>query len=153
MAKELNPLSAKSPRTTAQHPFECLPKFRREHSVNHGVEGAVEVSEPQEHTGHELGRLAGLACSLQQGDQEERQPAGNEGTGDDRQGFGRFTLALRLDRLACALHALDHLLLLARAGRIRQRRRGGRRRDRCRCHRRRRRDVRAVIRRRLLRRD
>lgn len=64
LAKELNPLSAKSPGTTAQHPFECLPKFWREHSINHGVEGAVEVSQPQKHTGHELGRLTGLACSL-----------------------------------------------------------------------------------------
>lgn len=70
-AKELNPLSAKSPRTTAQHPFECLPKFRREHSVNYGVEGAVEVSEPQEYTGHDLGWLAGPACGLQQRGEEE----------------------------------------------------------------------------------
>lgn len=153
VAKELNPLSAKSPGTTAQHPFECLPKFRREHCVNHGVEGAVEVSEPQKHTCHELGRLTAVARGLQQSDQEERQPAGDEGTGDDRQGFGRLTLALQLNRLACALRALDHLLLLARAGRICQRRRGGRRRDCCRRHRRRGRDVRAVVRRRLLRRD
>lgn len=93
---------------------------------------------------------------MQQRGEEERQPAGDEGTGDDRQGLGRLTLALRLDRLACALRALDHRLLLARAGRIRQRRRGGggrRRRDRRRRHRRRRCGIRAVVRRRLLRRD
>jgi len=146
-ARELNPLSAKSPRTTAQHPFECLPEFRREHSVNQGVEGTVEVSEPQEYTCHELGRLAGLAYGLCQGGQEEWQPARDERAGDDRQRLGRLSLALRLDRFARVLRdALDDLLLLARAGRIRQRGCRGRRRDRRGGHRRRRCHVRTVVR-------
>jgi len=152
-ARELNPLSAKSPRTTAQHPFECLPEFRREHSVNQGVEGTVEVSEPQEHTCHQLGRLAGLAYGLCQSGQEERQPARDECAGDDHQSLGRLSLALRLDCLARVLRALHDLLLLARAGRIRQRSCCGRRRDRRGGHRRRRCHVRTVVRRWLLRRD
>ena len=102
VAKELNPLSAKSPGTTAQHPFECLPKFRREHSVNHGIEDTVEVSEPQEHTGHELRRLTAVAGSLQQGYQNERQPIGDEGTGDDRQGFDCLMLVLRSPRVSAS---------------------------------------------------
>jgi len=146
-ARELNPLSAKSPRTTAQHPFECLPEFRREHSVNQGVEGTVEVSEPQEHTCHQLGRLTGLAYGLCQGSQEERQPARDECAGDDHQSFGRLSLALRLDRLARVLRAFHDLLLLACAGRIRQRGCCGRRRDRRGGHRRRRCHVRTVVRR------
>ena len=117
--------SAHGPGLHAEYPLERLPELRREYRVDDRIEGAIEVAQPQEDTGYGFRRLAGVADRLEHSYEEEGQPAGDEGTGDDGQGLGGFALALRLERLSRP----------ARRGRRRRRRRRGRRRRRRRCHR------------------
>lgn len=153
LARDLNPLSANYPGTTAKHPLEGLPELWWEYSVYHRVQGAVEIAQPQEDACYELRWLADLASGAEQRYNEERQPTRDESPCDYRERFRGFLLALRLDRVARPL--------ARRVGRVAARRirhcrgggggggrRNGRRGDRGRLGR-----VRPVVRRRFLRRD
>lgn len=79
----------------AQDLFEGLSKFWTEDCVNERVERGIEISQPLE----ELKNVAldtAFADGHYQGYDEEREPAENECTGHDGQGFGRLFLPFRL---------------------------------------------------------
>ena len=152
-ARDLNPLSANYPGTTAKHPLEGLPELWWEYSVYHRVQGAVEIAQPQEDACYELRWLAGLASGAEQRNNEERQPTRDERPGDYRQRFRGFLLALRLDSVARPLarrmgRVAARRIRHCRGGGGGRGRRDGRRGDRGRLGR-----VRPVVRRWFLRRD
>lgn len=83
---------------TSQDTRECVPELGTEHRIDDGVEGGVEVAEPeaggdQVLVGGAGGRDAGRKHN---GQDEERQPADDERAGDDGQRLGGLALAARV---------------------------------------------------------
>ena len=87
---------------TAQQLLEGLPKLRAEDRVDNGVEGGVEVAEPEEEA-EDPGLDAALAERRDEGHDKEGEPAEDEGPRDDGQGLGCLLLPLGLQ---------GHVLLL-----------------------------------------
>jgi len=84
--------------SSTQQPFERLPELWTENGVDDGVEGGVEVAQPQEKRDDVLVEIAKLGRTQrhEQRHDEKRQPADDERTGDDGQSFGRLAFALGL---------------------------------------------------------
>lgn len=90
-------------RLTAQQSLERLPELRTENRIDHWVQSRVEIAEPQEQSSQIVVNDARRARDRHHYHDEERQPAHDERTGYDRQRFGRFAFAFRLQCLfACA---------------------------------------------------
>ena len=112
-----------SPAAT-QQPLERVPELRAKDGVDDGVERGVEVAQPEEQRHDELVEVAVLADGLQDGHDEEGQPAHDEGTRDDGQRLGRLPLPLRVHGLLLTLGVGMVLRRLIRAAGQLVRRRG-----------------------------
>lgn len=94
-------------RGAANHFRERQPEFGTEHGVDNWVQGGIEVTQPQEETGHVLVDEATVAQGHDQGHNEERQPAYHERSGDDGEGLGCLTFSFRFQRLFFLALRLD----------------------------------------------
>ena len=74
-----------------------LPELRAKDRVDDGVEGGVEVSEPEEEA-EDMIIDAVIADGTDESHHEERKPAYNEGAGNDCQGFCCLLLPFFLER-------------------------------------------------------
>ena len=98
---------------------EGQPKVGIEDGVDDRVEKTVEVAEPADDADEKVRVAAGVAAERpDEGDNEERKPADDEGSGDDRQRSRRLAFARRFP-------------LLLRLPLDSPQRRRGRRRRRC----------------------
>lgn len=90
--------------STAQQSFKRLAKLRTENGIDDGVEGGIEVTQPQEKRNHVLVKITKIGGTKrhEKRHDEKRQPADDERAGDDGQSFGRLALPLGLGgRLVC----------------------------------------------------
>ena len=87
-------------RFAAEEPLEGLPEFRTENGVDDGVEGGIEVAQPQKYREHRVVKDPMGEEGHEEGADEERQPADHEGARDDGQRLGRLPLSFRLERFA-----------------------------------------------------
>ena len=76
---------------TTENLLKRLPELRAKHCVYDGVEGGVEVSEPEEEA-EDMVIDAVIADRTDESHHEERKPTHYEGPGNDGQGFGCFFL-------------------------------------------------------------
>lgn len=86
-----------------QNPFKRLPELRTKDGVDNGIEGRVEVPEPQEDGKHDVGEVAAGADGHKQRRNEEGQPADDEGPRDNGESLSGLLLPLRLQRLLLRL--------------------------------------------------
>ena len=84
-------------RPPTQDLLKRLAELWAEHRVDDGVEGGVEVSEPQEEA-EDMIIDAVIADGTDESHHEERKPAYNEGAGNDCQGFCCLLLPFFLER-------------------------------------------------------
>jgi len=80
----------------ADRVLERLSEVTVEVGVDDGVEGRVEVADPEEDLHHQLGALAALAQVHGHVPDEKGQPAGYEGAHDETQSLGRLVFSLHL---------------------------------------------------------
>ena len=98
--------------TTTEDLLKGLPELRAKDRVDDGVEGGVEVSEPEEEA-EDVVIDAVIADGTEESHHEERKPTDNEGSGDDRQGFCCLLLPFFLERnMLLSLLFLGFSLLL-----------------------------------------
>ena len=91
-----------------------LPELRAKHCVYDGVEGGVEVSEPEEEA-EDMVIDAVIADGAEKSQHEKRKPTYNKSAGDDCQGFCRLLLSFFLQRnMFLSLLLLGFSLLLLR---------------------------------------
>ena len=105
-------------RPATQDLLKRLPELWAEHRVDDGVEGRVEVSEPQEEA-EDMIIDAVIADGTEESQHEERKPTYNKGAGDDSQGFCCLLLPFFLERdvlLGLLLLGFSLLLLSGEQG-------------------------------------
>ncbi len=103
------PRSVVGARLAAKHALKGRPELGAEDGVDDGVEGGVEVPEPEEEGDESVIKLGVFEDGHDDGQDEERKPAGDEGARHDGQGLGGLPLSLGLQ---------GHVLLLAQLGGI-----------------------------------
>ena len=87
-----------------EDPLEGDPELRAEDGVDDGIEHGVGIAEPEEEADEGVAEEgARRADGKDQGSDEEREPADDEGARHDRQGLGCLSLAFGLQRLALPL--------------------------------------------------
>ena len=98
--------------TTTENLLKRLPELRAKHCVYDGVEGGVEVSEPEEEA-EDMVIDAVIADGTKKGQHEKRKPTYNKGAGDYCQGFCRLLFPFLLQRnMFLSLLLLGFSLLL-----------------------------------------
>lgn len=95
-----SPGARSSPKLAEAAEAEDFPQDVREgvlevpvgHDVDHGVEGGVEVADPEEDADHDVGAVAVVADGHRQVPGEEGEPADQEGAHHDAQSHEGFVL-------------------------------------------------------------